>query len=482
MMAKQVLNYSCQKAILLLFLLGGTCLSVLFTRSLQEEGRVTQSRREEGTPGGELPAPEGDDSTPGGELSAHEGDDGTPGEELPAPESETFAAGTTPATSEHLPLQAHLALWSHLRTWALPHRSRLGPVGELTVVGSGVSQARRDALQAAFRTLGRPRDAGRARVGGAESRVYVGGGCAGMDSLAGEWKRMGPGSILAVPVCNLAEYDNEADQLLYTVNCKMMFDNHKCGRAPGRRMACADFPFDGLHRLSFVPHFWILEKRDTTVGLRSLGGGDFLSIATAIKPVTTDKVTKHEYQTMYERYLPAKRPRSEGTVLEIGLGCGMYYGPGKSAILWREYFPRRDIEFVELKGDCVKHWENQTRSLRISVHIGDQIEVARRIAESARHGYDIIVDDGSHRNRDTNACYDYLWPLVEPDGFYFMEDIGSPAFSWLDCEPIQSIRHRQNSTTLAKLINLARPLVLALGHQNTARIECMEQICLLHKT
>lgn len=49
----------------------------------------------------------------------------------------------------------------------------------------------------------------------------------------------------------------------------------------------------------------------------------------------TDKVTAHHYEHLYskhfemsgKRFLPLK-------VLEIGLGCDMTYGPGRSASVW----------------------------------------------------------------------------------------------------------------------------------------------------
>lgn len=37
----------------------------------------------------------------------------------------------------------------------------------------------------------------------------------------------------------------------------------------------------------------------------------------------TDKVTTHEYQYMYDKYLPAVRNQKKLKMLEIGLGCDM---------------------------------------------------------------------------------------------------------------------------------------------------------------
>merc|ERR1711918_153036 len=77
--------------------------------------------------------------------------------------------------------------------------------------------------------------------------------------------------------------------------------------------------------------------------------------------------------------------------------------------------------------------------------------VAKKLKSTySGEGYDIIVDDGSHQNLHTNAAFDELWPLTKGDGYYFMEDIGEPAFSYLDCEPISHTAEKQNITTLCR--------------------------------
>ena len=45
--------------------------------------------------------------------------------------------------------------------------------------------------------------------------------------------------------------------------------------------------------------------------------------------IGTDKVIAHQYQHLYEKYLePIKHKPLR--LLEVGLGCDMHYGPGKS--------------------------------------------------------------------------------------------------------------------------------------------------------
>jgi hypothetical protein len=42
-------------------------------------------------------------------------------------------------------------------------------------------------------------------------------------------------------------------------------------------------------------------------------------------------VTDHSYHNLYEKYLPAYRDKKV-KMLEIGLGCGMSYGPASPTI------------------------------------------------------------------------------------------------------------------------------------------------------
>ncbi len=69
-----------------------------------------------------------------------------------------------------------------------------------------------------------------------------------------------------------------------------------------------------------------------------------------------DKVAIHHYDKMYEKYLQ-KYIGTNVSILEIGLGCRMHYGPGASAYLWRNYLgPQADIHFIEYNKKCGEAW------------------------------------------------------------------------------------------------------------------------------
>ena len=93
-------------------------------------------------------------------------------------------------------------------------------------------------------------------------------------------------------------------------------------------------------------------------GNNSMNISDNLSFTQIGIKYKTDKVTDHRYDTMYEKYLRKYRG-SNVTMLEIGLGCQMPYGPGASAYLWREYLgPHATIHFIEFQQKCGEEWYN----------------------------------------------------------------------------------------------------------------------------
>lgn len=144
------------------------------------------------------------------------------------------------------------------------------------------------------------------------------------------------------------------------------------------------------------------------------------------KRAGTDKVTDHRYEKIYEMWLAPWRHEAVN-FLEIGLGCGMTYGPGKSLGLWEEYFTHRDarVSFVEVDGECVKNHDIRLRNGTIFVGSQDEDSVLKNIAIEghAYGGYDVIVDDGGHTMKQQQMSLRALWPAVASGGIYVIEDL-----------------------------------------------------------
>lgn len=144
------------------------------------------------------------------------------------------------------------------------------------------------------------------------------------------------------------------------------------------------------------------------------------------KRAGTDKVTTHSYEQLYEMWLAPWRYEPVN-FLEIGLGCNMNYGPGKSLSLWEEYFTHRDarVSFLEVNGACVKNHGIKLRNGTIFEGSQEDETVLQKIAAEghAFGGYDVIVDDGGHTMKQQLASLKVLWPAVSSGGMYVIEDL-----------------------------------------------------------
>merc|ERR1712060_643523 len=141
---------------------------------------------------------------------------------------------------------------------------------------------------------------------------------------------------------------------MYTLNCKALYFNHQCGNKSkdavthgGVKLRCGDFPYDSVYRVGFIQGFFIIERKNDNKQLDMLGGGEFMDLAKEIGPLISERIVKSANNQLFERYFTKIR-QTEGLMLQVGLGCAILHGPDLSAILWRRYFPKRQIEFMEI--------------------------------------------------------------------------------------------------------------------------------------
>ena len=166
---------------------------------------------------------------------------------------------------------------------------------------------------------------------------------------------------------------------------------------------------------------------EISCGPCSQGICDVMAIASSNPDHQTDKTTFHTYQQMYGIHLAPLRHRSSSLKLfEIGLGCNMAYGPGASVQLWQALLPGVELWTAEYDAACVRrHAGRLARYPGLHVVTGDQgnASTVREWISASGGNFDVVIDDGSHRNGDILTSFSLLWPNVRPGGLYFLEDL-----------------------------------------------------------
>jgi len=125
----------------------------------------------------------------------------------------------------------------------------------------------------------------------------------------------------------------------------------------------------------------------------------------------TDKSSKmHFYTRHYETYFESMRDLPF-KLLEIGVQTGA------SLRMWKQYFPKAEIYGLDYY-DCGPFIED-----RIKIIQGAQRDPKTLEKVMAEGAFDVIIDDGSHKNPDILASFEYLFPRMNPSGLYVIEDM-----------------------------------------------------------
>ncbi len=131
-----------------------------------------------------------------------------------------------------------------------------------------------------------------------------------------------------------------------------------------------------------------------------------------------DKATDHNYAKHYQNHFGILR-RKRLNILEIGIGG--YFDPmagGNSLRMWKVYFPNSHIFGIDLY-DKSYHDEPRIKTFR-----GSQVDEDFLINIVHEIGtVDIIIDDGSHHNDHVITTFKILFPLMDLNGIYVVEDL-----------------------------------------------------------
>ena len=198
---------------------------------------------------------------------------------------------------------------------------------------------------------------------------------------------------------------------------------------------------------------------------------------------------------MYEKYLEPIRDKPL-KMLEIGLGCNMDYGPGKSYYTWLEFLPNVDLYYIEYDKACVEKWaqvslllllsepkltSTQQNMTNVKIYTGSQSDTdfLNKFINSSGGGFDIIIDDGGHTMEQQITSLDKLFPIVKPGGMYFCEDLQTSYMEGYGAVPGAKTMMGVISELLNDLnVNVqgAPPLQHEVGREMRS-VECGEEIC-----
>lgn len=132
----------------------------------------------------------------------------------------------------------------------------------------------------------------------------------------------------------------------------------------------------------------------------------------------TDKLWLHHYDAEYARHFEPLRDRPI-RLLEIGIGgYGAKGRGGHSLQVWRDYGPGWAVAGVDVED------KSFLDGGRIRTFVADQGKPDELMAiHDAAGPFDIIIDDGSHRQPDILTSFRTLFPVLRPGGIYVIEDL-----------------------------------------------------------
>ena len=163
-------------------------------------------------------------------------------------------------------------------------------------------------------------------------------------------------------------------------------------------------------------------------------------LSTLGKQYGTDKV-EQGFTPVYHQRLFSQR-QSIMKVLEVGVFFG------SSLRMWRDYFPNAEVVGLDtFKGidgwrnvwgngqrttfpnadKFLREWKQHLHGSRLHLVVGNQSDdhsMQQVISDlEPWTPFDVIVEDGSHLNRDQQVNLAQLLPLVKPGGLYILEDL-----------------------------------------------------------
>lgn len=128
----------------------------------------------------------------------------------------------------------------------------------------------------------------------------------------------------------------------------------------------------------------------------------------------TDKSADvHNYCEKYEKWFPFNRLEPI-KILEIGVLNG------ESILSWREFYPNSTIIGIDIDQKC-KQYENTKDKIYVEIGSQNDPNFLKKIV-SEYGPFDLILDDGSHIQKDIICSFEHLFDSLKSEGIYVVED------------------------------------------------------------
>lgn len=176
---------------------------------------------------------------------------------------------------------------------------------------------------------------------------------------------------------------------------------------------------------------------------------DLNFLATIFK---TDKWGKHFYTPHYSFHFQ-KFTHKKIKLLEIGIGG--YENPqqgGGSLRMWERFFDKAEIYGVDI------YDKTQLEEGRIKIKQGSQVDASflQSLSDDVG-GFDIIIDDGSHLNEHIIFTFETLFPKLNDNGIYVIEDVQTSYWPEFGGDPV-------NPDSTSTTMGYFKKLIHGLNH------------------
>lgn len=151
----------------------------------------------------------------------------------------------------------------------------------------------------------------------------------------------------------------------------------------------------------------------------------------------SDKSVSHNYEIAYSQILPD----TLNNMLEIGIGC--YNNSNDTSLrAWEKLYPNANIYAIDIDETKLINKE-KIKSFKV-----DQFSVSElnNFSKNLDVKFDVIIDDGVHLLSPTIATFEALFPCLNDNGVYCIEDVRKNLPMWAeDHQMVSTISEYLNS-------------------------------------